>query len=257
MLSKGFINYLSEKPDPYLRVWCFFYGKSDENGVFETSIPYLLSRFKISRTTLRRIISYGVWWTESGLKVDSKWTDNALKIIFVTEFGGLKVDSKWTESGHLTEKKVSKKTAPKVEESADIEVNISTTKKEKVRSENLYTQMVDRYNDFCINRIGMGAKMNAHQGKSMKNIIEYLALQVKNKKGEITEEQLKNDLLNAWEYILNNWGQVNGYYAEQIKLSQIDSNLPNILMQLRNNKNNKRDEKFAKTYSDIGAISFE
>lgn len=257
MLSKDFINYLSEKPDPYLRVWCFFYGKSDANGVFETPIPFLLSKFKISRTTLRRIISYGVWWTESGLKVDSKWTDNALKIIFVIEFSGLKVDSKWTESGHLTEKKVVKKNAPKVESTADIQINISTEKKVKAQSENLYPQMVDRYNDFCVNRTGMGAKMNAHQGKSLKSIIEYLALQVKNKKTDITEAELKVDVLNAWEYILNNWIQIKGYYAEQIKLSQIDSNLPNILMQLRNNKKSNRDEKFAKTRSEIGAINFD
>jgi uncharacterized protein YutD len=105
--------------------------------------------------------------------------------------------------------------------------------------------------------MGMGSKMDSQQGKALKSIIQYLALQVKNKKGEITEEQLKLDVLNAWDYILNNWGQVNGYYAEQIKLSQIDSNLPNILMQLRKNKKSNRDEKFAKTYSDIGAINFE
>jgi hypothetical protein len=189
--------------------------------------------------------------------VDSKWTDNALKIIFVIEFSGLKVDSKWTESGHLTEKKVVKKNAPKVESTADIQINISTEKKVKAQSENLYPQMVDRYNDFCVNRTGMGAKMNAHQGKSLKSIIEYLALQVKNKKTDITEAELKVDVLNAWEYILNNWIQIKGYYAEQIKLSQIDSNLPNILMQLRNNKKSNRDEKFAKTRSEIGAINFD
>jgi hypothetical protein len=257
MLTKGFIKYLSEKPDPYLRVWCFFYAESDDSGVFETSIPYLLARYKISRTTLRRIISYGIVWTESGLKVDSKWTDNTLKIIFLTEFSGLKVDSKWTESGHLTEKKVVKKPSPKVESTADVEVNISTEKKVKAQSENLYPQMVDRYNTFCTTRMGMGAKMNAHQGKALKSIIEYLALQVKNKKGEVTEDDLKADVLNAWEYILNNWNQINGYYAEQIKLSQIDSNLPNILMQLRKNKKSNRDEKFANTYSEIGAINFD
>jgi uncharacterized protein YutD len=99
--------------------------------------------------------------------------------------------------------------------------------------------------------------MNAHQGKALKSIIEYLALQVKNKKGAITEDELKADVLNAWDYILNNWNQINGYYAEQIKLSQIDSNLPNILMQLRKNKKSNRDEKFANTYSEIGAINFD
>ena len=231
MLSKDFINYLSEKPDPYLRVWCFLYGRSDDKGVFESPYSFLMSRFKISRTTLRRIVDFGCNWTESGQKVDKKWT----------------------ESGQEKEPKQ----APKVEPTADLEMQLNPHKKEKAKSNKIFSQMVDRYNDFCINRMGMGAKMNAHQGKALKSIIEYLALQIKNKKGAITEEDLKVDVLNAWEYILNNWGQVNGYYAEQIKLSQIDSNLPNILMQLRNNKKSNRDEKFAATYSNLGAINFD
>ena len=253
MLSKEFINYLSEKPDPYLRVWCFFYGKSDEQGVFESPYSFVMSRFKISRTTLRRIIDFGCEWTESGQKVDKKWTDNLLKIIFVTQIGGQKVDKKWTKSGQEKEQKP----IPQIEPTADIEVHLNTTKKAKSKSKNLYPQMVDRYDAFCMKRMDMGSKMDAQQGKALKSIIQYLALQVKNKKGEISEDDLKADVLNAWDYILNNWGQINGYYAEQIKLSQIDSNLPNILMQLRNNKKSNRDEKFAKTYSDIGAISFE
>ena len=117
--------------------------------------------------------------------------------------------------------------------------------------------MVKRYDAFCVSRMGMGSKMDALQGKALKSIIQYLALQVKNKKGEISEENLKSDVLNAWDYILNNWSQINGYYAEQIKLSQMDSNLPNILMQLRKNKKSNRDEKFATTYSEIGAINFD
>ena len=196
-------------------------------------------------------------WTQSGLKVDSKWTDNTLKIIFVTEFSGLEVDSKWTQSGQITEKKATRKSDSKTDVTADNEVHLNLTKSEKTESENLYPQMVKRYNDFCIKKMGAGAKMNAHQGKALKSIIEYLALQVKNKKGEITEDDLKADVLNAWDYILNNWNQINGYYAEQVKLSQIDSNLPNILMQLRKNKKSNRDEKFASTYSEIGAINFD
>jgi hypothetical protein len=212
-----------------------------------------MSRFKISRTTLRRIVDFGCSWTKSGQKVDKIWTDNALRVIFITKISGQKVDKKWTETGQEKEQK----TALDVEPSADIEMQLNPQKKEKAKSNKIFSQMVDRYNDFCINRMGMGAKMNAHQGKALKSIIEYLALQIKNKKGAITEEDLKVDVLNAWEYILNNWGQVNGYYAEQIKLSQIDSNLPNILMQLRNNKKSNRDEKFAATYSNLGAINFD
>ena len=253
MLSKDFINYLSEKPDPYLRVWCFLYGRSDDKGVFESPYSFLMSRFKISRTTLRRIVDFGCSWTESGQKVDKIWTDNALKIIFVTKISGQKVDKKWTKSGQDKESKPDQE----IEPIADIEVHLNTTKKTKAKSKNLYPQMVDRYDAFCVTRMGMGSKMDAQQGKALKSIIQYLALQVKNKKGEISEEDLKADVLNAWDYILNNWAQINGYYAEQIKLSQIDSNLPNILMQLRKNKKSNRDEKFAATYSNLGAINFD
>ena len=104
----------------------------------------------------------------------------------------------------------------------------------------------------------MGAKMNAHQGKALKSIMEYLANQIKIKKGQdLTEDTLKEEILMAWRYILTNWSKINGYYAEQIKLSQIDSNLPNLLIQLRNKKTNAREQKFANTQSEIGKIDFD
>jgi hypothetical protein len=91
----------------------------------------------------------------------------------------------------------------------------------------------------------------------MKNIILYLANQIKLKRGELSEDELKTEILSAWNYILGNWSKISGYYAEQIKLSQIDSNLPNLLIQLRNNKTQGRDEKFANRESQIRGINFE
>jgi hypothetical protein len=103
----------------------------------------------------------------------------------------------------------------------------------------------------------MGAKMNAHQGKAMKSIIEYLKSQVVNKIGGEQIDQVEEQVIKAWEYILSNWAMVNGYYADQIKLSQIDSNMPVILMQLRQTKKSKRDEQYANTSDEIGRTSFE
>ena len=98
----------------------------------------------------------------------------------------------------------------------------------------------------------------------MKRIIEYLGAQVKLKLemdgAIITQEVLETQVLIAWQYILDNWDKITGYYAEQIKLNQIDSNLPNLLMQIRNyQKNNKknRDEKFASNIEQISGVSFE
>jgi len=166
------------------------------------------------------------------------------------------VGRKWAESGQ-------KKPAPTPPVDAELteeelhNIDISFEKKEKAKSDKLYPLMVEAYDEFCKTKMDMGAKMNPHQGKAMKNIILYLAAQIKNKRGELPEDELKSEILSAWNYILGNWVKINGYYAEQIKLSQIDSNLPNLLIQLRNNKTQGRDEKFANRESQIGGINFE
>jgi hypothetical protein len=102
----------------------------------------------------------------------------------------------------------------------------------------------------------MGAKMDALQGKSMKAIIEYLTSQVKNKVQQ-PDVSLDESVLNAWKYILSNWATLQDFYSDQIKLNQINSNLPNILVQLRNSKSSKKMQKFATTESNIENINFE
>ena len=255
-LSKGFVNYLMQKSDAYAQVWVYFFANSNDKGEFESQYSFLLSRFKISRSTLQRIVEYGCAWAENGQNLGRIWAGNTLKIIFVTNIDGQDLGRIWAENGQKTEPKKREKKA-KVEQTSIEDMPINTKLNPKPKSDKLHPMMIEVYNEFCKEKIGMGAKIDAHQGKSMKLIIEYLTLQIKNKKGELEEEVLKNEVLNAWKFILANWGRVKGYYAEQIKLSQINSNLPNILMQFKNNKTSNRDEQFAKAYTDIGTISFE
>jgi hypothetical protein len=264
-LDKSFWKYLLEKPHSYIGVWTFFYANSDDDGVFTTPYPYVLSRFKLSRSSLQRIVDFGTKWAENGQKVGRKWADKELTIIFTTTISGQKVGRKWAESGQI--KRVKKPSIEPIEvkqiestklDAEDLEkIQISFRSKEKQKSDKLFPLMVEAYDEFCKQRMDMGAKMNPHQGKAMKSIILYLANQIKNKRGEIPEEQLKTEILAAWNYILGNWSKINGYFAEQIKLSQIDSNLPNLLVQLRNNKTTARDEKFANRESQIRGISFD
>ena len=240
-------------------MWTYFYANSDENGVFTTPYAYVLSRFKITRSTLQRIVEFGTKWAENGQKVGRKWADKELTIIFTTEVVGQKMGRKWAESGQKKEPKITQQ-PPQLDtlQQDELEqIEISFKSKEKTKSDKLFPLMVQAYDDFCVQRMGMGAKMNPHQGKAMKSIVQYLANQIKNKKGEMQEEVLKVEILSAWNYILGNWSKINGYYAEQIKLSQIDSNLPNLLIQLRNQKQNGRDEKFANRESQIRGINFD
>jgi hypothetical protein len=132
-------------------------------------------------------------------------------------------------------------------------------KKERAKKEpnELYREMVLAYDEFCHGRIGMGAKMDALQGKSMKLIISYLQSQVEKKQGDLSELELNKETLNAWKFILSKWTTVNDFYGQQIKLNQINSNLPNILTQIRNSNKKQRNEKFANTVNEIDGISFE
>ena len=261
------LKYLINKPKPYLEVWVFIYCNLNGDKEFRMSVPFLLSRFKTSRTTLQRIIACNSGWATSGQQVGVKWANNDLIINWLGEVGGQQVGNEWATN--VKQKAIP--SLPKIEpiEEVEVETNeepiIKTTKTRKKKdSSKLYPSMIESYNQFCMKKTSMGAKIDAHQGKSMKRIIEFLGGQVKLKLETentlVTQEALENQVLIAWQYILDNWDKITGYYSEQIKLNQIDSNLPNLLMQLKNyQKNTKknRDEKFASNYEQISGISFE
>ena len=239
-----------QKPPIYLHVWAYIYASSNEDGVFKTQYVFLLSRFKITRSTLQRIVEFGAGWAENGQRMGREWADKELTIIFPTQVVGRKVGRKWAESGQK------KAVETHVEPNADYQPTTET--REKTPSDKLYPKMVNVYNEFCVKRIGVGAKMDGLQGKCMKSIIAYLATQVKMKKGdEIAESEMNEGIISAWEYILSKWDLVKGYYADQIKLSQINANLPNILMQLKTSKTNNRDAKFSNIQSEIGNVDFD
>ncbi len=98
----------------------------------------------------------------------------------------------------------------------------------KKQSDNLFPKMMEAYNDFCIKKIGAKAKIGPSEGKAMKTIISYLKSTVKNKTNS------DDDVLNAWEYILVNVDKWDNFHQSQLKIVQIDSNLPNILNAIRN-----------------------
>ena len=247
---KLFFKYLLQKPPIYLHVWAYIYASTNEEGVFEESTPVFLSKFKIPKSTLHRILLFGSEWNGNGTLVERQWNNNVLKIKVVEQVGGTAMERKWNRRG--TKKVVEKQ----VELNADYQPTTET--REKTPSDKLYPKMIEVYNAFCVKRIGVGAKMDGLQGKSMKSIIDYLASQVKMKKGEeMGESEMNEGIIMAWEYILSNWGLVKGYYADQIKLSQINANLPNILMQLKTSKTNNRDAKFNNIQNEIGNVNFD
>jgi len=240
------MRYLLERPHTYITLWSFMFANSNEEGVFCDNYQNLLSRFKLSRSSLQRIIEYGCSFTSiGGQKMGRKWAAKTLEVIFITEIGGQKMGRKW--AANLNKEPLNEK----------VEESVKKKGRPKKEPNELYGHMVEVYDSFCHGRIGMGAKMDALQGKSMKSIISYLQSQVVKKQGDLSEVELNKETLNAWKFILSKWETINDFYGQQIKLNQINSNLPNILTQIRNSKNKNRNEKFANTVNQIDGISFE
>jgi hypothetical protein len=208
-----FVQYLLRKPDSYVLVWCFIYATA-RDGSFIANYSSLLSRFKLSRTSLQRIIDYGCEFVEDGQKVGRKWAGNELTITLTTKISGQKVGKKRAES---------------------TQGSIPFEPSEK-KGNDVLKQALQLYNDFCIQNTGIGSKIDGLQTKSMKSILSYLHSQVKDQSNADVE------VVNALAYIFTNWSNIDPFYQKQIKLNQINSNLPNILVTLRKSKNHRNDK---------------
>jgi hypothetical protein len=85
--------------------------------------------------------------------------------------------------------------------------------------------------------------MNGAEGKALKQIIQYLSNEVKG--------ESQSELVEAWRFILDRWESLDEFHKKQMKLTQINSNLINILNQLRNNGKGKSDSIEAKIRARI------
>lgn len=102
----------------------------------------------------------------------------------------------------------------------------------------VYSQFIDVYYQWFVNRVGDPPKIDAIQGKSAKAIIAYLRTVVKSraKQQNITLDQPGEDLkiVEAWTSILDNWDLCDSFYRDKTRLMDINSNIQNIINQVRN-----------------------
>ena len=224
-MNKNFIKYLIVKPDSYILVWAYIYSRLDDNNSTSIYIFELMSRFSLAKSTMKRIVDYGMQYPE--LNLDYKWISNYLHISSLNNVSEPKMVSKRTKS----ESKVSR---PRV----------------KAKPNTLYSKMVDEYDKFCNDKTGVGCKIDGAQGKSMKQIVAFLEKQIIKKDNTLKKEELDEKVLFSWQYILTHWDKLDNYNRGRIKLTEINSNMLNILIKLReqpiNHKQKQRNEQINK-----------
>ena len=96
----------------------------------------------------------------------------------------------------------------------------------------LYAECIAAYNSFIIEQTGVPAKIDGQQGKAMKSIIQYLKTASTNKEDE--------GVLNSFKFILAYKDKWDPFHQRQLTLSQINSNLINILSSIKNPKQNAK-----------------
>tara|TARA_R100000541_G_scaffold22744_1_gene32674 strand:+ start:2066 stop:2725 length:660 start_codon:yes stop_codon:yes gene_type:complete len=116
------------------------------------------------------------------------------------------------------------KLTPNVNVNVNVNDNVNVNQKE----------ILNIYNDFCRNKFGAPAKINGMEVKAMKSIVTYLKKVCKSK-GDDSDQQI----IKSWSFILSGWDKLEPFLQKQIKLSQINSNLTNIINQLKNGDKKK------------------
>jgi hypothetical protein len=99
-------------------------------------------------------------------------------------------------------------------------------------SGSLHQDMISIYDEFIQLQTGGPAKINGKEAKAVKDITAYLSRLIKNKKTEVTD----TDITDAWRIVLGNFNRWDQFHQSNLNLSQINSNLVNIINRVKNGK---------------------
>ena len=133
---------------------------------------------------------------------------------------------------------------PRKPDTVTVSVSDTVIVKEKKEKDLLpsgnFQKINDAYFSWYEHRVGVKPPFNAQEGKALKSIVSYLEKTVK-------EKGLEPDVgtIEAWRVILERWDQLKPFERDQLKLSQINSNMANILNQIRNGTTKGAENRFA------------
>jgi len=105
------------------------------------------------------------------------------------------------------------------------------------KPKSLHSKFMNAYTAFYATTTGMAPRINRVEGVALSSIIKHL-LSLSN----------ENEALEVWGAILANWKLLKPYYREKMELRHINSNLTNILRQL---KDGQKADQEANKFRDL------
>lgn len=133
-------------------------------------------------------------------------------------------------------------------ESETVKVEVQKEKTQKPKSppkepkqvDGLYTKMVEIYFAWFQSYSGVKPKFGAIEGVAMKQIINYFKSIHKDANDGTNEF---DEVTKMFRIIFDRWNLIDPFYQEQTKVTQINSNLQNIIIQIKNGRKRKSDSK--------------
>ena len=109
----------------------------------------------------------------------------------------------------------------------------------------LYQEMLEiYYNWYSERNDGVPPKIDGGDGTALKNIISYFKTVYKGRKEPKGTE--REEVTAMWLFIFQNWHSLDSFYQKQTKLTQINSNITNIINEFKNgarkSKSNPKDK---------------
>lgn len=104
-----------------------------------------------------------------------------------------------------------------------------------------YQTCLDIYFTFIKQRTSVSPKMSGGEGKALKELIAYFD-------SIVIDKEDQQAVPKAFQYLFDNWQRLEPFLQGQLKLMQINSNITNILNQIRNGrpaKESAQDQRMA------------
>jgi hypothetical protein len=216
-------------------VWNMILEKLCHSGDFtmaynDLNIELWAGDFEVDPIKLQEMMDYFI-----KIELLTKLDDFVFSDTMIERFNPLlskrKRQKEWKETAKTKTNEVidSENTHSKVKDSKVNKSKVKYSKDYNASGEaprTVYQQFISSYDEFIKLKTDCPAKIDGMQGKSAKAIIAYLQTASKDKTDE--------GVINTWKYILMNWGRLEPFKQKKLKLSEINTDLINIINELKN-----------------------
>lgn len=123
----------------------------------------------------------------------------------------------------------------------------------EVKEPSVYVRSMSVYCAWFEQRFETTAKIDGQQGKALKDLIAYFRPQVikKFKEAPPDEKQIEDGIVSSFEVVFQNWDKLEVFYQQKTKLSEISSNIQNIIVQIKKPKQNGKSNQQQQTGNNL------